>query len=231
MKSLLLLAIAFASLPFGLFSVSAQEEVRVRAITFQPDFPEEIHAHDPSGSVTAGLIEVKSFLNHEGNTLKLKSRSLVFTRKSNPISATDIHALVGKVELPAGSESFVLLFLPESAEAGNQQSRVMVIDDSAAAFPAGSFKIANFTASRVKFVLETDTFEYAAGETKSIAKPPFGENTAVSMEAYFKKDDQWKLISTGSWPNPGTRRVLQIVTENLTTKQVELKGIRDVVVP
>ena len=38
-------------------------------------------------------------------------------------------------------------------------------------------------------------------------------------------------MSSGSWPNPGTRRVLEIVTENLVTKQAELKGIRDVVVP
>jgi hypothetical protein len=231
MKTLSLLAIAVASLPFLVSLAWAQEDITVRAITFQPDFPEEIHAHDPSGSATAGLIQVKSFLNHETNTLKIKGRNLVFTRKSNPVSATDVNALVGKVELPAGSKSFILLFLPETAEPGDQHSRVMVIDDSAKAFPGGSFKVANFTNCPVKFILETETFEYSPGDTKVIAKPPFGENTAVSMEAYFKKDEEWKMISTGSWPNPGTRRVLQIFTETLETKQIELKGIRDVVVP
>ncbi len=231
MKTLSLLAITVASLPFILLSARAAEDIKVRAISFQPDFPEEIHAHDPSGSVTAGLIEVKSFLNHEANPLKLKGRNLVFTRKSNPVSATDVNALVGKVELPAGSKSFILLFLPESAEAVENRSQVMVIDDSAKAFPQGSFKIANFTTSPVKIILETETFEYSPGETKIIAKPPFGENQSASMEAYFKRDDQWKIISTGSWPNPGTRRVLQIFTENPATKQIELKGVRDVVVP
>lgn len=231
MKTLTLLAIALSSLPFILPSAWAQEQVKVRAISFQPDFQGEIHAHDPSGSVTAGLIEVKSFLNHEANPLKIKGRSLVFTRKSSPVSATDVNALVGKVELPAGSKSFILIFLAESAEPGDQRSRVMVIDDSAKAFPAGSFKVANFTTFPVKFLLETETFEYAPGEIKVIAKPPFGENPAVSMEAYFKRDDQWKIISTGSWQNPGTRRVLQVFTENLATKQIELKGVRDVVVP
>ena len=231
MKTLSLLAITVISLPFILSSAWADEEIKVRAISFQPDFPGELHAHDPSGSATAGLIEVKSFLNHEANPLKIKGRSLVFTRKSNPASATDVNALVAKVELPADSKSFILLFLPESAEAVEHRSQVMVIDDSAKAFPPGSFKVANFTTLPVKILLESETFEYPPGETKIIAKPPFGENQSASMEAYFKRDDQWKIISTGSWPNPGTRRVLQIFSENLATKQIELKGVRDVVVP
>ncbi|MES2920829.1 MAG: hypothetical protein V4819_04755 [Verrucomicrobiota bacterium] len=233
MKTLSLLAIALVSLP-GLLSAApaaAEQPVNVRAISFHQDFPAEIHAHDPTGSSTAGLIEVKSFLNHEPNTLKIKGNRLVFTRKSNPVSATDVSELLGDVELPAGSKSFILVFLPDSVEPGNQHSRVIAIDDSVKEFPAGSFKVANFSASPVKILLEKDTFEYAPGDVKVIDKPPFGENQAASMEAYFKKDDEWKMISTGSWPNPGTRRVLQVFTENLATKEIELKGIRDVVVP
>ena len=41
-----------------------EPELMVRALCFQQDFPPEIHAHDPSGSVTAGLIEVKKRSNH-----------------------------------------------------------------------------------------------------------------------------------------------------------------------
>ena len=231
MKTLFLLAITVASMPFLPSTARAQEEFKVRAISFQPDFPAELYAHDPSGSTTAGSIQVKSFLNHEANPIKIKGNRLVFTRKPNPASATDIKELVGQVELPAGSKSFILLFLPESAEAGDFHSRVIAIDDSAKGFPAGSFKVANFTKCPVKFLLEKETFEYAPGETKIISKLPFGEDQSVGMEAYFKREDKWNIMSTGSWPNPGTRRVLEIVTENLKTKQIELKGIRDVVVP
>ena len=227
MKNLSLLAISVASLPFLSASAWAQEEVKVRALSFQPDFPLELHAHDPSGSATAGLVEVKSFLNHEANTLKIKGRNLVFTRKSNPASATDVNEHLGQVELPADSKSFILLFLPET-EPEKHPNRVVAIDDSAKGFPAGSFKIANFTSYPLKITLEKESFEYAPGEIKFIAQPPFGENQSASMEAYCKRNDQWKIISTGSWPNPGTRRVLQIATENPVTKQVELKGIRDV---
>lgn len=231
MKLLSLSAVFAAALTAICTPLSAQQEIKVRALAFQQDFPAEIHAHDPSGSVTAGLIEVKSFLNHEANTLKIKGNRVVFTRKSNPVSATDVHELLGDVELPAGSKSFILLFLPDSVEPGNQHCRVIAIDDSAKGFPPGSFKVGNFTTSPVKITLEKETFEYAPGEMKVIAKPPFGEDQAAGMEAHFKKDDQWKVISTGSWSNPGTRRVLEIITENLATKQIELKGIRDVVVP
>lgn len=232
MKTLPRLVIALFSLPCLLSAVlAADQEIKVRAISFQQDFPVEIHAHDPSGSVSAGLIEVKTFLNHEANPLKLKGNRLVFTRKSNPVSATDVHELLGDVEFPAHSKSFILLFLPDSVEPGNQHCRVVAIDDSAKGFPAGSFKVGNFTNSSVKILLEKDTFEYAPGEMKVIGKPPFGDNQSASMEAYFKKDAEWMMISSGSWPNPGTRRVLEIVIEDPTSKQIELKGIRDVVVP
>jgi len=203
----------------------------VRALSFQPEFPVELHAHDPAGTSSAGPLEVKSFLNHEANVLKFKGTQLVFTRKSKPSSATDINEHVGKVEFPANTKSVILLFLPESLEHGNFHSRVIAIDDTAKAFPAGSFKLANFAKCPVKIELDKETYEVAPGETKLIAKTDFGVTQAASMRAYCKSEDQWQMISTGSWPNPGSKRVLQIFTEDLASKQIELKGIRDVAVP
>ncbi|MEO5716034.1 MAG: hypothetical protein ABIT37_21315 [Luteolibacter sp.] len=231
MKTPLLLAIGAALLSCMIAPSLAQQELKVRAISFQPGFPVELHAHLPDGSATAGLVEIKTFLNDETNLLKYKGGPLVFTARSNPVSATDVNQVIGRVEIPEGVKSCILLFLPEKAEPGNLHSRVMAIDDSQPAFPAGSFKIANFASVQVKIELEKETFEFASGEIRVIAKPPFGENKAASMEAYLKHEDKWQLVSSGSWPNPGTRRVLQIVIENPETHQLELKGVRDVVVP
>lgn len=231
MKNLTLLAIVAAALPCLVSPLSAQQEIKVRAISFQPGFPVELHAHETDGSATAGVIEIKSFLNHESNLLKVKGKKLVFTVRSNPVSATDVHQLLGTVEIPANAKSLIFLFLPETLEQGDFHSRVLAIDDSAAAFPGGSFKVVNLASSPLKIELEKQAFEFAPGEVKVIDKPPFGDNQAAGMEAYIKRNDQWTLISSGSWPNPGTRRVLEIVTENLVTKQTELKGVRDVVVP
>ncbi len=60
-------------------------------------------------------------------------------------------------------------------------------------------------------------------------KVEFGEEQTVSMHTVCKRGDDWQLISTGVWTSLGTRKVLQFVTQDLA-KQVELKGIRDVVV-
>lgn len=231
MKSLTLLAIVAVVLPWLVSPVSAQQELKVRAISFQPGFPVEIHAHLPDGSATAGMVEVKSFLNHESNILKFKGSRLVFTARSRPVSATDVTQVLGQVEIPSDSKSCILLFLPESVEPGDFHSRILVIDDSAKAFPPGSFKIANFGVLPLKIDLEKESFEFSPGEVRIIAKPIFGDNQSASMKAYLKRNDQWSLISSGSWPDPGTRRVLEIATENPVTKQMELRGIRDVVVP
>jgi hypothetical protein len=231
MKSLSLLALAAALLPSLPAPAAAQQqqEVQVRSLAFQPDFPVELHAHEPGGSQTAGIVEIKSFLNHEINVLKPKGPGVVFTRKSNPASATNLEEVIGKVDFPAGTKSCILLFLPQTGETTNFRSRILAIDDSAKAFPAGSFKIANFTTVPVKIELDKLTYEIPAGETKLLSNIPFGESQTISMHAYTKQGEEWDLISTGIWTNPGTRRVLEVLTEDPANKQIELKGIRDVV--
>jgi len=226
-----LLRVIAVVLPCLASHLSAEQELKVRAISLHPGFPVEIHAHLPDGSQTAGLVEVKSFLNHESNLLKFTGSQLVFTVRSNPVSATDVNQVLGQIEIQPGSKSCILLFIPKSLDPGDFHSRVVAVDDSATAFPAGSFKVANFANLPLKIVLEKESFEFKPGELGIIAKPPFGDNQSASMEAYLKRNDQWSLISSGSWPNPGSRRVLEIVTENPATQQMELKGIRDVVVP
>jgi len=99
---------------------------------------------------------------------------------------------------------------------------VVAIDDSATAFPAGSFKVANFASVLVKIELEKDVHEITAGESKVISNATFGEGQTASMHAFCKHGGVWELISTG--------RVLQVISED-PVKQIELKGVRDVVVP
>jgi hypothetical protein len=230
MRNYKLFAIAAVLLPCFSSSLMADQELKIRALSFQPGFPVEIHAHEPDGSATGGMVEIKSFLNHEANVVRCKGTRLVFTRRSRPDSATDMNEMIGQIEFPATSKSWILLFTPETVEQGEFKSKVFAIDDSAKGFPAGSFQIANLTTMPIKIELEKETYEFTPGEMRNIPKPPFGENQSASMEAYFKKDDKWMLLSSGSWPNPGTKRVLQILTENPATKQIDLKGVRDVAV-
>lgn len=212
-------------------AVAAPREISIRSLSFQPGFPDDVHAHLPSGRATVGEIQVKSFLNHEANRLTFEGEELVFTLKSSPISATDVNQHIGTVDLPENLKSSVLLFIPISQKPGDYQSRVVPIDDSAAAFPSGSFKVANVGNLPIKIELGKDTHQCAPGETLVISKVPFGANQSVGMRAYCKRGDNWKLITSGVWSNPGTKRVLQVFVEDLLTKEVTLKGIRDITKP
>lgn len=231
MKTITRLVLSLVLLTGLAFAQDAPRELKVRSLCFDEEFPPEIHAHLPSGSATAGLVQVKPFLNHEVNRLQIKGNTLVFTVKSDPVSATDMNLRLGEVEIAPDATSVILLFVPDAAELTNHHSRVFVIDDSAAGFPAGSFKIANFSSVPLKIELEKDTYEVPPNESKVIAKLPVGEGEMAGMRAFFKQGDEWKIISSGSWADPGTRRVLQLVTEDPVTKQVSIKGIRDVFVP
>jgi hypothetical protein len=223
----LLLAGGLAAL---VLPVSARD-LRVRALSFQPGFPAEIHAHLPSGSARVGLLQVKSFLNHEANTLKFDGDALVFTRQSSPVSATDVHEHLATVRVPAAVTSAIFLFLPDpSGKPGDQpgRSRVVVVDDSLRAFPLGSFKVVNDTKLPVRLELEKEVHSFKAGETRLVAKPRFGENQAAAMRASCEKDGAWQMITSGTWTNPGTKRVLQLFTQDQATGRIEFKGIRDI---
>ena len=224
MKSLLHLLVP----PLLAASAFAQQEIRVRALSFIPDFPVELHAHDPSGSETAGLVEIKSFLNHEAGLVKCSNGRVVFTRRSNPVSATRVDEVLGGVDLPLGMKSCILLFLPESKEPEVFRSRVIAIEDSAASFPAGSFLFSNLSKFPVRLELGSEKLEIAAGETKSIADITYGDSQTVGVRVYSQQDDEWTLVAGGVWTNPGSKRVLQIVTLDPASGRVELKGLRDV---
>ena len=193
MKTLTFLP-AFALSCFSLIAGAlGQQEVRVRALCFRGDFPPELHAHHPTGADTAGLLSIKSYLNHESNLLKFEGDKLAFTRKSDPSSATDFDERLGELEVPTGVKSLILLFLPDEAEPKSPKSKVVAIDDSVASFPAGSFKVANYSSLPVKIELEKVAFEIPPGESKVIDKPKFNESQAATMFAYCKRDDEWRI--------------------------------------
>lgn len=214
-----------------LASFAEAREVQVRALCFKSGFPLELHAHEPSGSSTAGLLPLKSFLNHEKNTLKFEGTRLVFTRRSAPASATSVDETIGAVEIPPEMDSTILLFIPEPANGNKDRYEVIPVGDSGKSFPAGTYKVANLAKLPVKVEVGGDSHEFEPGEMKVIAKINYGENQAADMRAFAKKEDRWQMVSSGVWSDPGSRRVLQIFTSDPVSGRVTLKGIRDNMVP
>lgn len=229
MKPYKSIALALAVVPSLLFAsrVTARETFTVRCLAFQPGFPGELHAHDAGGNSTAGQVEIKSYLNHETNVLKPESDQLVFTQVMRPASATDVNEVVGQFKIPTNLKSAILVFLPENSEPDKPKCQVQAVDDNAKDFPAGSFKVTNFTDSEVKIVLDGNENLIPAGESKVISKLKYNDQESIGMSAYSKKGEEWETITTGSWTNPGARRILEVLYKDPKRGKVMLKGVID----
>ena len=208
---------------------SAQREVRVRGLALQPGVPEELQAGDAAGKGAVGVVKVKSFLNHEFDTLKLKGNQLKFTAKADAAADAGPAVEIGTCEIPAKAASVILVFLPDAPD--SKTCKIVVVEDSAKAFPPGSYKIANLSEFPVKIELEKKEFEFKAGEIGGIEDPPVGANQASGMKGYSQREGEWQVFVSSLWPHPGGKRVLQLITANPGTGQLEMRGVRDIAKP
>lgn len=205
--------------------------LRVRGLSFQLDSPPaDVFVHDAAGdgTVPGVKLDVKSYLNHEFSGLPIKGDSLVFTKSSDPSGIKDSANIIAKTRLPGGFRSGIFMFLPGTGKAGDPAFRVLVIEDNKKAFPPGSLKILNLSPLPVSIMLEKEVFNFKSGETKIIEDPPVGPSQSSAMVAKAFKEGEWRQIGSGIWPHPGSKRVLQVLFENPKSRQVELRGIRDI---
>ena len=76
----------------------------------------------------------------------------------------------------------------------------------------------------------TKPFDFKSGEVRLIENPPVGDANSSAMRAFTFQDEQWQRIAAGVWPHPGQKRVLQVAFDNPESRQVEMRGIRDIAV-
>jgi hypothetical protein len=224
----LLIAALLAALPAaGQAPAAAPLELRLLAFNSTLGL-DSAHAHDPAtpGAPSAAL-PVKTYLNHEFSTLAPGGRRLAFTAKPDPGSLTRDGELLGEVTLAEGTRSAILLFLP-TPPGGKSRFKILAVDDSPKAFPAGSFKVYNLSPEAVRIQLETRNFDFKPGAHALIADPPVGDNHHSAMRAFAFHNKQWQRVATGLWPPPGEARVLQILFLHPQTGQVQLRGFDDV---
>jgi hypothetical protein len=222
----------FAAAAAAVFSITAaySQEYQIRGITVGQDNPgPEVHVHQDGGAPDAGVLEVKSFLNHEGTAFKLKGPKIVLTTQAGAASAKDPAQLIGSCELPPKGGSVILLFVPEKA--GSPTSKIVVIDDGKKSFPPGSFKVANLSSLPVKIELEKKPFDFKPGEIRNIEDPPVNDANASAVKGTCETEGEWKMFSSGVWPHPGGKRVLQVITDKADSKTVDIRGFRDVATP
>lgn len=70
-----------------------------------------------------------------------------------------------------------------------------------------------------------------AATVGSIRVKTFLNHENDTLKAFCRRDGEWQSVASGAWPDPGDKRALQILTDNPVTKQVEIRGVRDVAKP
>ena len=225
-----------AALAALLLPLAAQDKLAFRAeirlLAFQPDQAlDEAFAHDPAlpeaTAAVAVKVPVKSYLNHEFSSVALTGRRIVFTTQPDRASLTRPADLLGEASLPEGVRSAILLCLPTTA-GDKARFRLLAIDDSKRAFPAGTFRVSNLSPQPVRIVLEDHAYQFKPGEIQLITDPPVRAGNQSGMKAFSFHDNVWQRIGSGIWPHPGKNRVVQVLFTNPATGQVQLRAYDDV---
>lgn len=236
MNHLSLLALTTAlvlHLPVHAQDAAQSRTLKSRCLSFQADQPlPPLFAHQVAAAadVEGVPIAVKSYLNHEAESLAMAGEELIFTTSANRAKLGAPEQLVARLKIPPQLRSAILMFLPGDGKPGSPQCRILPIDDSTRAFPRGSLNVINLSRFPLRIELENQAFDFKSGEARLIENPPVGEAHASAMRAFTFREDQWQRIGAGNWPHPGTKRVLQLAFDNPASKQVEMRGIRDIAV-
>lgn len=205
--------------------------VEIRLLGFNTDMKtEDVYAHDAAAPPQTASVKtaIKSYLNHEFSTVPLKGRKLVFTTKPDAASITRPGELLGEITLPQTVNSAILLFFPKARPEDKAQFRIMPVDDSKRAFPAGSYFVTNLTPQKVRITLEQKVFDYNPGQTTLIEDPPAGESLQTSMMGYVWKASKWEPIASSVWTVPGKeRRNILLMYSDPRTGNVEMRSFDD----
>ncbi|GAA5484195.1 hypothetical protein [Haloferula sargassicola] len=216
----------------------AREEagIRVRCLAFvigaQP--PPEVYAFNPAKKDAGSVkLEVKTFLNHQAETLPDGTQNLLLTTDPDPSSTLIQEKLVAKATLPDGARSVILLFVPGTGKAGDLPYRIFVVDDTRKAFPEGSLMVLNMSPTEVRFQLDEKDLRFKKGTTNLVKELDAGPDNLIDMRAFCRigpgnaaKD--WKRIAAARWAPPGKKRVFQVLFLDPVSQEIQLRGFTDV---
>lgn len=206
--------------------IAMSAEIELRAVSISRSYPAgKVFLHEAKGKKDGVEILVKSFLNHESQTLKLDGTSLVFSAKADRASLEDESKFLGKMELGANTQSGILLFYSEGPDL---PGKVEWVDDSAKSFPAGSVKFVNLSPSAIRVELEEKNYDCESEKSINIIDPPMRANNSSGMRGFSKEGAEWTQVTSGVWTHPGDKRILQIAVMNPRSKKVQFKSIRDI---
>lgn len=205
--------------------LAAQEEprdleVRTLCFSYSSGLKELSLAGDLEGK-SQSEVQLKKYLGNEVLELTLLGdRLLVGKPGEEGFQAWET------VAIPQSLREVLLVFFPNNDS--KKPYRVMAFDDSAKAFPLGSFYLANRSSSSLRFIVGEEPYEVKPGKSKLLSEFKNKKaNGQVSYYAYYQEGKDWRRLSTGFWTVVERKRTFQIAYENAKTGRLELRGYSD----
>lgn len=228
------LVIAALTVPLIAQEGESVRSLKARCLSFQIDgsIP-ELYAHTAiaAENPTDGVpVEVRNYLNHQIDSIPLYGSRVIFTTDPDPASVKDSKKVLAKVKVADDLRSAILMFVPGTGEDGDPPYRVLPVEDSPREFPRGSLKVMNLSPTPIRLMLEKQRYDLKPSATRVIEDPPVGDRNSSAMQAFIFRDEKWQRIGSGLWPHPGKKRVLQIAFFNPSSRNIEIRGIRDIAV-
>jgi hypothetical protein len=216
-------------------SVLAQEapapiKFELRMLSFSPDLQRaEVFIHDPLAKPGEEVktSAIKSYLNHQFVQVEMRSRKFILSSEKDPKMAASAGALLAEVSMPEKVQSAILLFLP-GAPQGKTVYRVLVVDDSKRAFPAGTFYMSNLSSLPIRMTLETKNYDFKPGQTGLLENLPMDESGQIKMRTFAMKDTGWYQAATSIWPHPDKARSVLVMFQDPASGDLKLRGFDDV---
>lgn len=202
---------------------AANRDVKVRVLTVAGREPgDAVFLHDLAANKRGEQVTVRNQLNLQFDEITLRGEEVAVSRVAGSEGRIDADKLLGKVTVPEGAASVLLVIypLPEN------KLGLCLVDDTAKAFPDGSVMLINRSDKELRVTLEKEDFDLEAASAKVIDPPEAGPR-GMEMYNFFKDGDKWTKFGAGTLPNLGERRLVQIYFISPRTKRVEMKGFND----
>ncbi len=120
---------------------------------------------------------------------------------------------VATVQLPATGRDFTLVFVPQQGQA--EPFRVVTIDNSADAFPAGTIRLINFSPHPVALQLGAEQSTLAPG-AQMLKTPQLDDKFRSYLQVAYSVGGQWQVFHQGPLSLLPERRATVIITYSST---------------
>ncbi len=162
-------------------------------------------------------------------TRQLSQPLVVQMRRLEFRSAAEPSQILGRTELPAGGNSFILVFFPRDA-AGADPYRVEALALPDSGFASGDYAFANFSGNPVGCVVGERNFVAAPGKL-AIYRPMLGAQAAgnQAIVCYEQIEGQWEttpFFSSRIIVQDGVRNLI-LIFRNPDTGRIDFRGIAD----